>query len=278
MPYITSPQTSLPSSRTPDSAGRTDAGVVDQVHPADTVDTRPTRTRFLGLSLTQVLGGSLAATAAAFLGAKLGLAGTLVGAATASVVSAIVSAAYAHSVDRTRDFLRATHVVTTTTTRSTETLGPVTAGGDRTAARTPSQTRTSTGAPPRTGTQPRTEPRTLRLDLRRVGLATLAVFAATAFAVTGYEFASGHSLDGRTGTTVSQVVSGRSAKAATTPSPKATTPAPTATATVTVTATQSPTSSTSSQPPPASSSTTVTPPPTATDSASPSAAATSPLP
>ncbi|GEM_PF-3463913 len=265
MPYITSPQTSLPSSRTPDSAGRTDPGVADQVHPTETVDTRPTRTRFLGLSLTQVFGGSLAATTAAFLGAKLGLAGTLVGAATASVVSAIVSAAYAHSVDRTRNFLRATHVVTTTT-RSTETLDPVTAVDERPVAPAPTPTPT------------RTQPRTLRLDLRRVGLATLSVFAATAFAVTGYEFASGHSLDGKTGTTVSQVVSGGGAKAATTPSPKATTPAPTATATVTVTATQSPTSSTTSQTQSPSSSTTSTPPPTATGSASPSPAATSPIP
>src|SRR5580765_3399240 len=241
MPYITSPQTSLPSSRTPDSAGRTDPGVADQVHPTETVDTRPTRTRFLGLSLTQVFGGSLAATTAAFLGAKLGLAGTLVGAATA------------------------THVVTTTT-RSTETLDPVTAVDERPVAPAPTPTPT------------RTQPRTLRLDLRRVGLATLSVFAATAFAVTGYEFASGHSLDGKTGTTVSQVVSGGGAKAATTPSPKATTPAPTATATVTVTATQSPTSSTTSQTQSPSSSTTSTPPPTATGSASPSPAATSPIP
>jgi hypothetical protein len=252
MPYITSSQTpALPSDTHSAPEPTTPGDAPDRV---DTVDTRAGRPRFLGLSLTQVLGGSLAATTAAFLGARLGLAGTLVGAAIASVVSAIATAAYAHSIDRTRHFLKTTRVVATTTTRRADAVDPAT--------------------PPREVLEPARPPRTLTLDLRRVGMATLAVFAATVVAITGYEFASGHSLDGKQGTTVSQVVGGSQARTATTPKTSATTPVPTATVTVTTTApptsptetqTTAPTSTTTSAP--VTSTGTSTPDPTGTSTA-----------
>lgn len=233
-------------------------GTPDRVDTHDSVDTRPPSKRFLGLSLSQILGGSMAATTAAFLGARLGLAGTVAGAATASVVSAIASAAYAHSIERTRSFLRTTRVVTTTS-RRIDAVDPATPPREVLAP-----------VPPR--------PRTLRLDLRRVGLATVAVFVATVVVVTGYEFVSGRALDGHHGTTVSQVVGG--AKGDTAPSDGATTPSPSATttATVTVTTTQGPSSSTTGQPQPSSSTSGQTSPPPTTDPSAPDPASTSPTP
>jgi hypothetical protein len=62
----------------------------------------PKRT-ILGLSLPQVLGGTLAAMTTALLASRLGVSGTVAGAAFGSLVSAIAGALYTHSIDRAHD-------------------------------------------------------------------------------------------------------------------------------------------------------------------------------
>src|SRR5664279_665139 len=54
------------------------------------------------LSLSQTIGGSLAAATAAVLGSRLGLVGTISGAAVASVVSTVAAAVYTTSLRHTR--------------------------------------------------------------------------------------------------------------------------------------------------------------------------------
>ena len=201
--------------------------------------TAPTAPRnVLGLSMTQLVGGSLAASTAAALGGRLGLAGTLIGAAAASVVSAVAAAVYTHSLRRTREFIRPTRVGP----------APVHDPGD------PADPPLEVMAP---------APRTLRLDLgglgmRRLVTGALAVFAAAAVVVTGVELATGRSLDGDGGTTAAQVVSGSGRSPADVPavtptstgtvttstSPSPTTSVPTVTATITVTTGPTPVSTT----------------------------------
>src|SRR4051794_41664974 len=54
------------------------------------------------LSVTQVLGGALAAVTAALLGAQLSVAGTVIGAALASIITAVGGALFTTSLRRTR--------------------------------------------------------------------------------------------------------------------------------------------------------------------------------
>jgi hypothetical protein len=61
------------------------------------------RSRLLDLSLTQILGGSLAAATAAALGSRLGLLGTIAGAAIGSVVTAVAANLYTNSMARARE-------------------------------------------------------------------------------------------------------------------------------------------------------------------------------
>ena len=58
------------------------------------------------LSVTQVVGGALAAMTAAALGSRLSVAGTVVGAALASIIAAVAGAMYTASLRRTRDKVR----------------------------------------------------------------------------------------------------------------------------------------------------------------------------
>ncbi len=62
----------------------------------------------LGLSLTNVAAGALAAASSAVAASTLGVAGTVVGAALGSVVATTATAVYLHSFERTRDSWRGT--------------------------------------------------------------------------------------------------------------------------------------------------------------------------
>jgi hypothetical protein len=66
------------------------------------LDARP-RAKLLDLSLTQLLGGSMAAATAAALGSRLGVVGTIAGAAVLSIVSAIAASLYTNSMARAKD-------------------------------------------------------------------------------------------------------------------------------------------------------------------------------
>jgi hypothetical protein len=61
------------------------------------------RAKLLDLSLTQLLGGSMAAATAAALGSRLGVVGTIAGAAVLSIVSAIAASLYTNSMARAKD-------------------------------------------------------------------------------------------------------------------------------------------------------------------------------
>jgi len=57
----------------------------------------------LDLSITQIVGGALAAMTAAALGSRLSVAGTVVGAALASIIAAVAGSLYTASLRRTHD-------------------------------------------------------------------------------------------------------------------------------------------------------------------------------
>jgi hypothetical protein len=63
----------------------------------------PSRAKLLDLSLTQLLGGSMAAATAAALGSRLGVMGTIIGAAVGSVVTAVAASLYTNSMSRARE-------------------------------------------------------------------------------------------------------------------------------------------------------------------------------
>ncbi len=167
------------------------------------------RATFLDLSLTQLAGGALAASSAAALGARIGVGGTLLGAALGSLVSAIAGAAYTHSLRRTRDFVLrrgrpddadGSPAAGEPATDPDE-LSPTSAGpGERESAR---YRRFDLG----------------RLEMRRVALGAGALFALVIALLTGIELATGHSLDGKQGTTVGQVTKVASKARATTSVP-----------------------------------------------------------
>lgn len=71
--------------------------------PVSTLDEESRRSRLLDLSVTQILGGSMAAATAAFLGSRLGLLGTITGAAIGSVVTAVAANLYTNSMARARE-------------------------------------------------------------------------------------------------------------------------------------------------------------------------------
>lgn len=76
-----------------------------ETHPAppDTETEQRPKAKLLDLSLTQLLGGSLAAATAAALGSRLGVVGTITGAAVLSVISALAANVYTNSMARARD-------------------------------------------------------------------------------------------------------------------------------------------------------------------------------
>ena len=71
--------------------------------PVTALDEESRRSRLLDLSVTQILGGSMAAATAAFLGSRLGLLGTITGAAIGSVVTAVAGNLYTNSMARARE-------------------------------------------------------------------------------------------------------------------------------------------------------------------------------
>lgn len=192
----------------------------------------------LGLSMTQVIGGSLAAVTAAFLGSRLGVAGTLIGTAIASVVSAVGAAVYTESLRRARVALKTAKVpglthaddAPATPGDAPTTAEPLPELGDLgdTAATRPLRT-TATGDGSIT-VQTRGP---IRLNLKRILVTTVAIFVLAAVAVTGIELVKGSALDGRSGTTISQI--GGSSSQETTPAPtdSSTSSTPSATQTTT---------------------------------------------
>jgi len=172
---------------------RTNQPHIDQQSETDKQD----KPRKFELSLSQVLGGALAAMTAAAIGSRLGSAGTVIGAAAASVVAAVSGAVYTASVRHTKEKVRTVWPV------RWKINGPATVQlvSDRpepNAAAAPAQQLTR---PQRS----RNERRGLRLPWKSAVVGALLAFGIAAAVITGLELVSGHALSGDDGTTVSQV-------------------------------------------------------------------------
>ncbi len=84
----------------PDPRAEATTRIADARPEQDSVPVPTPQRRPLGLSLTQIAGGALAAVTAAVAASFLGVAGTLTGAALGSVVSSIGAAVYSTSLSR----------------------------------------------------------------------------------------------------------------------------------------------------------------------------------
>lgn len=207
-----------------------------------------------GLSITQVIGGALAAMTAAALGSRLSVAGTVVGAALASIVAAVAGSVYTSSLKRTSR--QVSRVLT---------------------ARQPGKPRPAAVASP--SPRPARPP---RISLKAVLAGSLAAFAVAALTLTGLELLTGRALSGENGTTISQVREvGTTSQQEPTPTP---TPRGSSTPSASPSATPSAESSTSTTPVPepvpsttAAPTSSATPTPSSSASPLPSAVPSGPL-
>ncbi len=207
---------------------------------------RPVKVEF---SVPQLLGSSLAAATAAFLGSTLGTAGTIIGAALASVIGAVAGTLYTAGLDRTG------RRVGTVVKRGWQRVR----GADPSAGVDPGDginlvvehhdpgTMGPVPSGPLRGSRERS--RTWRAVGRRVLVGAAAIFALAFVAITGLELALGRSLDGGSGTTVGQVTRPRPAPSpAPEPTEQPTTPAPSTSPTPTPEPTPEPTPTTEPTP------------------------------
>jgi len=157
---------------------------------SDGSEARPPETnpKKLDLSLSQTLGGALAAMTAAALGSRLGVAGTIVGAAVASIIAGVAGAFYTASLRSTREKVKTVWSgrIAGTETRASVDVVPETPVWDE--------------ADPSPTSRPR---RSLPWKAMLVG--TVAAFVLAAVALTGFELLSGSALSGGGGTTFQQV-------------------------------------------------------------------------
>jgi hypothetical protein len=247
----------------------------------DAAETPPEKKK-LDLSVTQTVGGALAAMTAAAIGSRLGVGGTIVGAAVASIVAAVSTTLYTASLQTTHNKVKTVWTGRTVTTEETQTSSAQAVAGD------PADTETrvlvdvvpasSSGPAPASAwntAQPPAAPGPKRqLPWKRMLAGALAAFAIAAIALTGFELLTGRALSGGQGTTIQQVSEPR--QPVSTPSSKATasesaSPSPSETPTPTPTPSASATpSETPVAPAPTPSASEV--PPQATPSETPSTA------
>jgi hypothetical protein len=161
-------------------------------------DTSSTETKpgKLDLSLSQVMGGALAAMTAAALGSRLSVAGTIIGAAVASVVAAVGGAVYTASLRHTQAKVRTAWIG-----RWNDTPTSVEVVRDHVEA--------SADAAPARRTAPLGGDALIRSGLRlpwkTALVGALVAFGVAVAVLTGLELVSGHALSGGEGTTLSQV-------------------------------------------------------------------------
>jgi hypothetical protein len=174
------------------------------------------------LTVNKVIAGAGAAATSAVLGSFFGAAGTVGGAALGSVFSTVVTSLYQHSLDRTRDTVKARVKLpggrTVDVAGTTEVPAPhVAPGGETGQARvyvTPGDRPTEVlSAVPATGEVAGDPPKSRRRLLVMAGF-TVVVFALGLLAVTGIELLKGSPLNtsGTTdsGTSVGRVLTGGS--------------------------------------------------------------------
>ncbi len=158
-------------------------------------------------NLTQIAGGALAAITTAALGSRLGYAGTLAGAGIASVLAAFAGTLYTKGLEHTREGVKKIVL------RDSDGRPAVVSVPDKAL----DEDDRETSAAPASGRRPGSRRPWIVFGGM---LATAAVtFVVAMGIVTGWEFGTGQSLDGRNGTTIGQVSNKRAAPK---PSPSAT--------------------------------------------------------
>jgi len=160
----------------------------EQQDPPDGGSAAPGKQSKLDLSLTQILGGALAAMTAAALGSRLGVGGTITGAAVASVIAGVAGSVYTAS-------LRSTHekVASVLTDRRGGGRGPDASPGN------------GSSAPPRASSFSASRRPSRSFPWKGVLAAAVATFAVALVALTGLESLAGGALSGGGGTTIEQV-------------------------------------------------------------------------
>lgn len=201
----------------------TETKTAEKTEPTKTAETTEDKPKLF--NLTQIAGGALAAVTTAALGSRLGYAGTLAGAGIASVLAAFASTLYTKGLEHTREGVRKI-VLRDSEGRPTVVSVPEEAFDD--------EADTASPAAPSAGR--RRGSRRPWMVFGGMVVTAAATFVVAMGLVTGWEFGTGKTLDGKTGTTIGQV---SNKKAAPKPSASATTSQPTASATPTATETPS---------------------------------------
>ncbi|HET9649418.1 MAG TPA: hypothetical protein VFP34_14480 [Microlunatus sp.] len=204
--------------------------------------------KLLDLSLTQVVGGAMAAMTSAAIGSTLGVGGTIAGAALASIVAGVAGALYTSSLrtgrDKVRTVFRGGVAGPGDTSLSSTGINAQTRAGGRGAVPIYQPSASLDPALQETVVAPAWQPVPVApasspaqrgpgrrsFPWKRAVAISLAVFALAAVLITGYERVSGASLSGGTGTTVSQVGTGGSSSKDQKPTPIAS-PTPSSSAT-----------------------------------------------
>jgi hypothetical protein len=158
----------------------------------------------LGLSVSQVMGGALAAVTAAVLGSQLSVAGTVVGAALASIITAIAGSLYTASLRRTSDKVKTVFWTGQPNEVEEPTVIDIMTDDQGHIAGQRSHLASPEPEPPRNGGP--------KLNWKRVVVAALAAFGIAAVSLTVVELVTGHALSGGGGTTFQQVSGGTSEK------------------------------------------------------------------
>lgn len=159
---------------------------------------RTDKRRKFELSISQVIGGALAAMTAAVLGSRLGSTGTVVGAAAASVVAAVSGAMYTAWVRHTHEKVRTVLPGLRRSNATPATVQLVSDSSQPNAASAPAQQLAGANRLERLRSR-------IRVPWKSAGLGALLAFGIAAAAVTGLELISGHALSGDDGTTITQV-------------------------------------------------------------------------
>src|SRR5215213_5933564 len=151
----------------------------------------------LGLSVTQVVGGALAAMTAAALGSQLSVAGTVVGAALASIIAAVAGSLYTASLRRTSDKVKTVFYTGQPNEVEEPTVMEIVEDREGHVA----GQRSHLVAPESIDTSPVRR----KLNWKRVLVVALAAFGIAAVSLTAFELATGNALSGGEGTTIQQV-------------------------------------------------------------------------
>jgi hypothetical protein len=167
-------------------------------------DNTPKKRNF-EFSVTQIVGGALAAMTAAALGSQLSAAGTIVGAALASVVAAVAGSLYTASLRRTRDKVKTVFWTGEPNEVQEPTVMEIIPDSEGHIA----GQRSHLVAPE---PDPNQKPQRPKLNWKRVLVVALVTFGIAAVALTTFELVTGQALSGGKGTTFQQVSEGTSDK------------------------------------------------------------------